>query len=83
MYHDHTSGTTGTPLDIYIDHDSVKEQYALFEARVKYKYDLKIDDTWAIIGSQRVANINRNYPPFWVYNMASSQLYFSSFHLCL
>ena len=37
LYHDHTSGTTGTPLDIYLDYDSVKEQYALFEARVKKK----------------------------------------------
>ena len=40
LYQDHTSGTTGTPLDIYLDHDSVKEQYALFEARVKLKYNL-------------------------------------------
>ena len=30
LYHDHSSGTTGTPLDIYMDYDSVKEQYDLF-----------------------------------------------------
>ena len=81
LYHDHTSGTTGTPLDIYLDYDSVKEQYALFEARVKRKYEIKLDETWAIIGAQRVTDVNRKTPPFWVYNYASSQLYLSSLHI--
>jgi phenylacetate-CoA ligase len=81
LYHDHTSGTTGTPLDIYLDYDSVKEQYALFEARVKKKYSIELDEAWAIIGAQRVADINRQKPPFWVYNYASSQLYLSSLHI--
>ena len=31
LFNDHTSGTTGTPIDIFLDYDSVKEQYALFE----------------------------------------------------
>ena len=81
LYHDHTSGTTGTPLDIYLDYDSVKEQYALFEARVKRKYDIELDDKWAIIGSQRIVDVNRKSPPFWVYNYASCQLYLSSLHI--
>jgi len=81
LYHDHTSGTTGTPLDIYLDYDSVKEQYALFEARVKQKYNIELYERWAIIGAQRVTNIERKTPPFWVYNYASSQLYFSSLHI--
>ena len=81
LYHDHTSGTTGTPLDIYLDYDSVKEQYALFEARVKQKYNIELDEPWAIIGAQRVTDVNRKTPPFWVYNYASCQLYFSSLHI--
>ena len=81
LYHDHTSGTTGTPLDIYLDYDSVKEQYALFEARVKRKYDIELDEPWAIIGAQRVTDVNRKTPPFWVYNYASCQLYLSSLHI--
>ena len=81
LYHDHTSGTTGTPLDIYLDYDSVKEQYALFEARVKQKYNIELDEPWAIIGAQRVTDVNRKTPPFWVYNYASCQLYLSSLHI--
>ena len=81
LYHDHTSGTTGTPLDIYLDYDSVKEQYALFEARVKQKYSIELDEPWAIIGAQRVTDVNRKTPPFWVYNYASCQLYLSSLHI--
>ena len=81
LYHDHTSGTTGTPIDIYLDHDSVKEQYALFEARVKLKYNLQYNDIWAIIGTQRVTKIKKKTPPYWVYNFSSKQLYFSSLHI--
>jgi len=81
LYNDHTSGTTGTPMDIYLDYNSVKEQYALFEARVKKKYNIGLDETWAIIGAQRVANVNRKKPPFWVYNYTSNQLYLSSLHI--
>ena len=81
LYHDHTSGTTGTPLDIYLDYDSVKEQYALFEARVKKKYNVELEDSWAIIGAQRVTNINQKSPPYWVYNLSLKQLYLSSLHI--
>jgi len=81
LYHDHTSGTTGTPLDIYLDNNSIKELYALFEARVKRKYHIKLDDTWAIIGAQRVTDIKRKTPPYWVYNYALKQLYLSSLHI--
>ena len=70
LYHDHTSGTTGTPLDIYLDHDSVKEQYALFEARVKLKYNLKFNDTWSIIGSQRVTKTEKKNPEFCQFGFA-------------
>ena len=81
LYQDHTSGTTGTPLDIFLDYDSVKEQYALFEARVKIKYDIEFNDRWAIIGAQRVTRTGRKTPPYWVYNFSSRQLYFSSLHI--
>ena len=81
LYHDHTSGTTGTPIDIFLDYDSVKEQYALFEARVKIKYDLEFNDRWAIIGAQRVTSTEQKTPPYWVYNFSSKQLYFSALHI--
>ncbi len=81
LYKDHTSGTTGSPLDIYLDYDSVREQYAFFYARVKFKYGIKFNDKWAIIGSQRVTRAGKNKAPFWVYNFFSSQIYFSSLHI--
>ena len=81
LYKDHTSGTTGTPLEIYLDYDSVREQYAFFHARVKFKYGIKFNDRWAIIGSQRVVRAEKNKAPFWVYNFFSSQIYFSSLHI--
>ena len=81
LYIDHTSGTTGTPINIFLDHETIKNQYALFEARVKRKYDIRINDKWAIFGSQRVCLFENKKPPFWVYNYAANQLYFSSLHI--
>jgi phenylacetate-CoA ligase len=81
LFVDHTSGTTGTPLNIYMDYETVKEQYAFFQARVKEKYSIRLSDKWAIIGAQRVTPVDRVSPPFWVYNYAGKQLYFSSLHI--
>mgnify|MGYP001165033825 CR=1 FL=1 len=81
LYQDHTSGTTGTPFNIFLDKNTVKEQYALFQARVKGKFGIDLNDSWAIIGAQRVTPIKQTKPPFWVYNFSSKQLYLSSLHI--
>jgi len=81
LFVDHTSGTTGTPFNIYMDYETVKEQYAFFQARVKEKFSIKLSDKWALIGAQRVTPVNRTSPPFWVYNYFGKQLYLSSLHI--
>src|SRR5262249_50873525 len=35
MYHDRTSGSTGTPLDLWLSKRTVRAWYALFEARCR------------------------------------------------
>ena len=35
MYVDHTSGTTGTPLKIYLSRETIHQWYALYEARIR------------------------------------------------
>ena len=81
FYIDHTSGTTGTPINIYLSKEAVKNQYALFYARVKNPYGIKLDDAWAIIGSQQVTDVKRKTPPYWVFNCAEKQLYLSALHI--
>ncbi|MGC8827012.1 MAG: phenylacetate--CoA ligase family protein [Anaerolineae bacterium] len=81
MYHLHTSGTTGSPLTLWIGRRSLQYWYALFEARCRRWYGVSRRDRWAIIGGQLVADVRRGRPPFWVWNAGLNQLYLSAYHL--
>jgi len=81
MFHEHTSGTTGSSLDLWLTGDTVKRWYALFEARCRRWYGVSRHDRWAILGGQLIVPVSRQKPPFWVWNAGLNQLYFSSYHL--
>ncbi|MGH9947079.1 MAG: hypothetical protein ACRD6X_07775 [Pyrinomonadaceae bacterium] len=81
MYRDHTSGTTGTSLDLWMTRETVKYWYALSEARWRRWYGVSKKDRWAILGGQLVTPVAQTQPPFWVWNAGLNQLYMSSYHL--
>jgi len=81
MFHEHTSGTTGKPLDLWWSRKAVQMWYALFEARCRRWYGVTRKDRWAILGGQLITSIDDRQPPFWVWNAALNQLYMSSYHL--
>ena len=81
MVHDHTSGTTGTSLSVWLSRKTVQEWYALFEARWRRWYGVSRHDRWAIVGGQLVTPVANDRPPFWVWNSGMNQLYMSSYHL--
>lgn len=81
MFHDHTSGTTGTALDIWLSKETLRSWYALFEARCRRWYGISRHDRWAILGGQLVVPVSQERPPFWVWNAGLNQLYMSSYHL--
>jgi len=81
MFRDHTSGTTGTPLDVWCSRETVRAWYALFEARWRRWYGVSRHDRWAILGGQLVTPAKQDSPPFWVWNAGLNQLYLSSYHL--
>ncbi len=81
MYHTHTSGTTGTPLDLWLSRDLLHRWYALFETRWRRWYGVNFKDNWAIIGGQGIVSLKKKQPPFWVWNQAFHQLYLSAFHM--
>ncbi|HEX6127077.1 MAG TPA: hypothetical protein VFZ23_17020, partial [Pyrinomonadaceae bacterium] len=64
MFHDHTSGTTGSALDIWLTRETVKRWYALFEARCRRWYGVSRHDRWAILGGQVVVPARQKRPPF-------------------
>lgn len=81
MYHDHTSGTTAKPLDIWMNRRTLRMNYALFEARCRRWHGVSREDRWAIMGGQLVTPVENRQPPFWVWNSGLRQLYLSSYHL--
>lgn len=81
MFHDHTSGTTGTSLDLWQKKETVKQWYAIFEARSRRWYGLSRHDRWAILGGQLVVPVQQQKKPFWVWNAGLNQLYMSVYHL--
>lgn len=81
MYYEHTSGTTGKPLHLWHSRETLHAWYALTEARMRRWYGIDRGDRWAILGGQLVAQVERERPPFWVWNFALRQLYLSAYHL--
>lgn len=81
MFPDHTSGTTGKPLTIWLSRVTLKRWYGLNEARVKNWNGVSRFDRWAIFGGQLVVPYKQSKPPFWVWNAGLNQLYMSSYHL--
>ncbi len=81
MFHVHTSGTTGTPLGLWVSRPVQHQWYALFEARWRRWYGLSRQDRWAILGGQLVVPVEHKAPPFWVWNAGLNQLYCSVYHL--
>jgi len=78
---EHTSGTTGKPLTLWMSKYAVRQWYALFEARWRGWYGLSRYDRWGILGGQMVTPFTQNKPPYWVWNAGLNQLYLSSYHL--
>lgn len=84
-YHDrrlteiHTGGTTGKPLAIYCDSDTLQRNYAFFT---------RFKDTAGIRDGARVATFAGRTivppaagPPFWRHNRFGNALLFSSYHI--
>ncbi len=81
MIHEHTSGTTGTPLDLWQTKSAARLWYAIYEARTRGWNGVSRHDRWGILGAQKVVSPQRRKPPFWVWNAALKQLYLSAAHL--
>ncbi len=78
---DRTSGTSGTPLSIYMSRRDVREWYALYEARLRRWNGVSRHERWTMTGGQLVVPLERTEPPYWVRNHALHQLYLSTMHI--
>lgn len=79
----HTSGTTGTPLTVGYDSDTVWMTYAVFDRHYRWA-GLKLRgraDRIAVARGNVVVPLNQKRPPFWRFSRRQNQLLLSSFHL--
>jgi phenylacetate-CoA ligase len=79
----HTSGTTGTPLTVAYDHDTVWLTYAVFDRHYRWA-GLRMGpdgDRIAVARGNVIVPLNQTRPPFWRVNRRQNQLLLSSFHL--
>lgn len=81
MFHEQTSGTTGKPMKLWWSLKTVREWYALCEARCRSWNGVSRYNRWVMLGGQLVIPVTQQRPPYWVQNKGLNQLYMSSYHL--
>ena len=79
----HTSGTTGSPLEICYSSDLIHINYALLDRQYKWAgINLKrFGDRIAIIRGNVIVPLKQNKPPFWRHNYFHNHMLLSSFHM--
>ena len=76
----HTSGTTGSPLEIFWDNEMCVVNNVV-DWRQKKWAGLRYGDRIALLVGRVVVRPGQTQPPFWRTNLIHHQLFFSSFHL--
>lgn len=79
----HTSGTTGTPLTVGYDRETVWMTYAVFDRHYRWAgCRLGRDgNRVAVARGNVIVPLSQKKPPFWRLNRRHNQLLLSSFHL--
>jgi phenylacetate-CoA ligase len=79
----HTSGTTGSPLEIGYDSSVIYATYAALDRQYRWA-NCRLQwngDRIAVARGNVIVPLNRKKPPFWRYNRYHNQLLLSSFHM--
>jgi phenylacetate-CoA ligase len=79
----HTSGTTGTPLTVEYDRDTVWMTYAVFDRHYRWAGCRmgRDGDRIAVARGNVIVPLDHRQPPFWRQNKSQNQLLLSSFHM--
>jgi phenylacetate-CoA ligase len=77
----HSSGTTGTPTDIYYTRDFHTLELALQEARCKNWAGVSYKDRRVMFGVRKVCRFEQDHLPFWRLSPVEDMAYMSVYHL--
>jgi len=76
-----SSGSTGTPTQILFSHAMHQRWSAGFEARIRHWAGVDRFMARGMIGGRRVVPDGHSNPPYYRYNYAERQTYFSAYHI--
>ena len=76
-----SSGSTGTPSQIYFSTKFHQTWSALYELRVRNWVGVNYKMSRAMVGGRRIIPSAKSSPPFYRFNFAESQVYFSAYHI--
>jgi len=75
-----TSGTTGTPLTVWMTDETYLRQKAV--QWLQYSWAGYTGRQWVgVFGGYKIVPLTRHRPPFWIVNHAGRQVHFSTYHL--
>lgn len=79
----HTSGTTGSPLEVLYDSETTQLTYAMLDRQYRWAgVNLGRDgDRIAVLRGNVIVPLEQRKPPFWRYNRYHNQLLLSAFHM--
>ncbi len=80
LHHGHTSGTTGSPLQLVYDLPQRVWNRAA-EKIVRIRAGLSPADRVAVVWGRRLIAADRTTAPFWIPNWADHELWLSAFHI--
>lgn len=76
-----SSGTTGTPTEIFFTKELHQMSLAWFEARARNWANLKLKDRRIMFGVRKVCRFDQTKPPFWRISPMENMAYMSIYHL--
>ena len=76
-----SSGTTGTPTEIFYTRELHQMAMAWFEARSRHWAGLNFQDRRIMLGVRKVCGFDQVRPPFWRISPAENLAYMSIYHL--
>lgn len=76
-----SSGSTGTPVSIYLSKTMHQKWNAAYESRIRNWAGVDSNTARGMIGGRRIIDNNQPIKPFYRYNSAEKQTYFSAYFI--
>lgn len=76
-----SSGSTGTPTSTYYSKKFMQTWFAVYESRVRNWAGVDLNMKRGMIGGKKIINKVNALPPYYRFNFAEKQTYFSAYHI--